>query len=70
MMLQDKAFKINNTPKVIKHQAALPKVPTYFWQDWHSKVTYFRNCPCGTFIACHTLRCPASLLVITRPTMH
>lgn len=37
-MSQDKAFKIHNTPKVIKHQAALPKVPNYFWQDWHSKV--------------------------------
>jgi hypothetical protein len=37
-MLQDKAFKIHNTPKVIKHQAALPKVPNYFWQDWHSKI--------------------------------
>ncbi len=37
---QDKAFKIHNTPKVIKHQAALPKVPDYFWDDWQSKVRY------------------------------
>jgi hypothetical protein len=24
---------------VIKHQAALPKVPDYFWDDWHKKVS-------------------------------
>jgi hypothetical protein len=39
MCQQDKAFKLHNTPKVIKHQAALPKVPDYFWDDWHKKVS-------------------------------
>mmetsp|Transcript_13238 Transcript_13238/g.22061 ORF Transcript_13238/g.22061 Transcript_13238/m.22061 type:complete len:1105 (-) Transcript_13238:224-3538(-) len=33
----EKAFHIKNTPPIIKHQAALPKVPQYFWDAWQKK---------------------------------
>lgn len=25
---------------MVKHQAALPKVPDYFWDDWRKKVSF------------------------------
>jgi len=39
--VQDKAFKIHNTPKVIRHQAAMAKVPPKFWAEWQTKVGMF-----------------------------